>query len=167
MQQKFIFSAFSLALVFSAFTASAETHTVQVVSDYDNMRMVFDPQEVTIKKGDTVTWVNLADEDHNMVTYPDGYPKGAKGFTSPFLKKKDEKWSHTFAASGTYEYHCIPHIMMGMRGKVIVDKPSQKAEMNIPTAEERKTYRDQLLTFFDEDDFDIMPDYVSERLKKQ
>jgi plastocyanin len=94
-----------LGLCQTAYADGPKTHIVKVVSDYVNLRMSFKPKTLLIQPGDTVTWVNEAAEDHNIVSYPDGFPKGAKPFSGPFLKKSGEKWSHTFTAKGTYEYH--------------------------------------------------------------
>ena len=157
------------ALLMGAFmtsTVQAAEHVVKIVSDYDNMRMVFEPQNIKIQPGDTVVWVNEADESHNMMTYPDGYPKGGKAFKSPFLDKAGQTWSQTFEKEGVFEYHCIPHVMMGMRGKVIVGDDAIMKDSNIPTPEERAEYRNEMLEFFDEDDFEYMPDYVAELLIK-
>ena len=57
---------------------SAKEHIIRVISDYENMRMEFSPKNLKIELGDTVTWVNEVDRSHNMMTYPDGYPMGAK-----------------------------------------------------------------------------------------
>lgn len=162
------FSSSFLFLVSVATTiggAQAKEHTVKVITDYDNMRMYFDPLNITIQKGDTVTWINQADEDHNIITFPDGFPIKGKGFESPYLTKKDEKWSHTFDAVGTYNYHCIPHLFMGMRGNVIVDQASSPEDHHTPSKEEVYTYREKLLKFFDKTEFEHAPDYV--RAKKK
>ncbi len=63
-------------------------HIVQIVSDYDNLRMYFKPKLLIIKPGDKVTWVNQVAEDHNIVSYPDGFPKGGQKLESPYLKKR-------------------------------------------------------------------------------
>ena len=151
-------------LMISVNSAQAEEHIVKVISDYDKMRMVFEPQNLQVAVGDTVTWVNEADEDHNMLTYPDGYPLGSKAFSSPYLEKAGDKWSYTFEDEGIFEYHCLPHIMMGMRGKILVGDISKNLAMNIPNYEEAKAYRDAMLDFFDEEDFEHMPDYVAANL---
>lgn len=132
---------------------AAEQHVVQIISDYDNLRMYFSPKTVTIKPGDTVVWVNQAEEEHNIASYPDGYPKGAKPINSHYLKKKGEKWSYTFKAQGTYEYHCVPHLPMGMRGKVIVGRASADSEFHVPSAAELATYRKRLEEFYDNEEF--------------
>lgn len=85
------------------------------------------PRKLTIKSGDTVTWVNMEDDTHNVMA--ESIPKTADAFTSPMLEKKDGKWSHTFKQSGTYRYHCHPHHANGMAGTIIVDNPSKADEV--------------------------------------
>ncbi len=137
--------------------AGAETepkeHIVEIISDYDNLRMYFKPKLITIAPGDKVTWVNREAEDHNIVSYPDGFPKGASPVESPYLKEKGEKWSYTFKVVGTYDYHCIPHLLMGMHGRVIVSRPSTVEEFHEPTQSEMLAYNKKLRAFFDEEEF--------------
>jgi len=134
-----------------------KNHVVEVVSDYDNLRMAFRPKRLTVQPGDTVTWVNLAAEEHNVFSYPDGYPKGSKPMLSPYMQRKDEKWSHTFTAKGTYEYHCIPHLPMGMHGEVVVGRSSETAEFHEPNATQMKQYAAKLREYFDDEDFKYKP----------
>jgi plastocyanin len=144
----------------------AKTHIVNVISDYKNVRMYFEPKTLTIQKGDTVKWINESDEKHNMMSYPDGIPEGAKHFESPYLNKKGESWSYTFTHVGTFEYHCLPHTLMGMRGSIIVERHSKLEEMHKPTAEELQTYRAMMLKIFDPEEYEYMPNYVREKLDK-
>jgi plastocyanin len=133
--------------------AVAAEHIVRVVSDYDNLRMYFKPKLLTIASGDTVTWVNEAKEFHNMLTFPDGYPKGAKAFVSDDLTKKNQIWSRVFTTQGTYEYHCLPHLPMGMHGTIIIGAPSKEGEFHEPSKQEVAVYRNRLLDYFDEDEY--------------
>jgi len=113
-------------------TAKAEEYTVKMVSDWDNGKYYFEPKELTIKSGDTVTWLNVTEDMHNAVS--DSVPKGAENFESPMLEEVDQKWSYTFnKGSGTYSYHCHPHAAMGMRGSIIVDHPSKPYEIEKST----------------------------------
>lgn len=145
--------AVAMPLAATSCEASAEEHIVRVVSDYKNLRMYFQPKSITIEPGDTVTWHNEVKEDHNVLTFPDGYPQGADGFKSPDLKERGQRWSHTFTVIGTYEYHCLPHLPMGMRGVVIVGRPSRADEFHRPSRDEVAAYRDRLLEYFDEDEY--------------
>jgi amicyanin len=76
--------------------------------------LTFTPEEVTIRAGGTVTWVNCE-------------PAGAEAHTST---ADEEEWSsptltsgdgfsHTFPQAGTYAYHCEPHPFM--TGTVVVE----------------------------------------------
>jgi plastocyanin len=68
----------------------------------------FSPKELSINKGDTVTWTNEDSAVHNVV--------------GGILKSKDlakgESFSYTFADVGTYDYICTYH--PSMKGKIIV-----------------------------------------------
>ncbi len=132
-------------------------HVVQIISDYNNLRMYFKPKLIIVQPGDTVTWVNQEAEDHNIFSYPDGFPKGAKPLQSHYLKKKNEKWSHTFKTKGTFEYHCIPHLPMGMHGTVIVGRHSAADEFHEPTAVEMLAYQKRLREFYDDEEFKYKP----------
>ena len=145
------------AVALTGTAVSGAEHVVRIVSDYDNLRMAFVPKLVVIKSGDTVTWVNELNEEHNVVSYPDGFPKGEKPFASQMMQKNNEKWSYMFRTKGTYEYHCIPHLPMGMHGQVIVERPSKVAEFHNPSRAEINTYRDRLEKYFDEDEFKYRP----------
>ena len=92
------------ALVLLSAAAQAE----EVVVHIDNF--TFDPVEITVKPGTTVTWENRDDIPHLVVE------DGAK-FRSPALDT-GEKFSFVFQNAGETEYFCglHPH----MKGKVIV-----------------------------------------------
>ncbi len=163
--------SFAILLLLTLFGSQAcvngpREHIVRVITDYDNLRLYFSPKLIVIAPGDTITWVNETKEDHNIVAYPDGYPKRGKGFASPILKKKGEKWSQTFSAEGTYEYHCIPHLLLGMHGSVVVGRPSTTQEFHEPDAEEVAMYRRRLFEFFSEEDIVEFPKAMSQRLEK-
>lgn len=157
MQKPTLLAAAALAVLLQCSVATlpalAAEHTVRVISDYKNLRMYFKPKRLTIAPGDTVTWVNEVKEAHNVLSFPDGFPDGAEGFISPDLTEAGQTWSHTFTAIGSYEYHCLPHLPMGMRGVVIVGRPSTDDEFHRPSKEEVAAYRDRLLEYFDEDEY--------------
>jgi len=71
----------------------------------------FEPATLTISPGATVTWVNQDDVPHNIVS------SEGKTLKSPVLDT-DQKFSYTFAKTGTYAYYCGIHPRM--TGKVIV-----------------------------------------------
>jgi plastocyanin len=69
--------------------AQAATKTVSIYSS-------FSPKSVTIVQGDTVTWVNRDNANHQVLA-----DKGQ--FVSPILRPK-QTFSFTFQAAGTYNY---------------------------------------------------------------
>jgi amicyanin len=72
----------------------------------------FQPNELTISVGETVTWTNKDSATHT-ITSDSGNEVGSQGFS------KGEVYSHTFTEKGTYEYHCSFH--SSMKGKIIVE----------------------------------------------
>ena len=61
----------------------------------------FEPAQLTVKVGTTITWVNEDDIPHTVVAT-------GKAFRSKALDT-DDKFSFTFAAPGSYEYFCSLH----------------------------------------------------------
>ncbi len=70
----------------------------------------FTPQSLTIRAGTTVTWTNMDDVPHTVVST-------AKSFRSGVLDS-DDRFSYTFKSPGTYDYYCSVH--PHMTAKVIV-----------------------------------------------
>lgn len=68
----------------------------------------FQPAEITIQKGNSVTWVNRDSVAHTVT---------GKDFDSGRLNT-DQTFQKTFNETGTFEYYCKPHPYM--IGKVIV-----------------------------------------------
>lgn len=116
----------SAALLAIASEANAAEYTIKMVSHADKAAYAFEPNKLTIKSGDTVTWINAQDDTHNVMS--ESTPKGAKPFESPMLEKQGQSWSYVFTQSGTYSFHCHPHADAGMRGEIIVDTPSPSGE---------------------------------------
>lgn len=75
-------------------------------------RNLFVPDSLSIKVGETVTWVNMESYGHDVKS-DDGT------FVSPKLAT-GEKFSHTFTKAGTYTYICAIHPFM--HGTIIVTK---------------------------------------------
>lgn len=108
--------------------ASAKEYIVKMVSDPGAVRAhYFDPSKLNIQVGDTVTFVNVQNKGHDVMF--DMVPKKAELAMSPMMKKKGQKWSYTFKVPGSYRFHCHPHEKHGMKGSIIVGKPSKKSEV--------------------------------------
>lgn len=81
---------------------SSQDRAEEVKVTIDNFS--FAPQDVTVKAGTTVTWVNQDDVPHTVVS-------NDKKFKSKALDT-DDKFSFTFNDPGTYEYYCSVHPKM-------------------------------------------------------
>lgn len=105
--------------------AAAGTHTVDMTADN-----VYDPDELTIRVGDTVTWRVVGAMPHSATADPAkaadpeehvALPDGADPWDSGILTEGQE-FSHTFSVAGDYTYFCIPHESLGMVGKITVEE---------------------------------------------
>jgi plastocyanin len=74
------------------------------------MNFAFDPSEITVTQGSTVTWTNEDSMAHTVTS--DG-----GNFESPSIAR-GQSFSHTFNSAGTFSYQCSLH--PSMTGKVTV-----------------------------------------------
>src|SRR5687767_4422294 len=77
----------------------------------------FDPADITINVGDTVTWTNVFATRHDSVSSDGLWASPLLGFRGTF--------SFTFNNPGTFGYFCTPHIDVGMFGTVRVSGGTQ------------------------------------------
>jgi plastocyanin len=89
--------ALAAAMLLPATTARADDAEIHI----DNF--VFQPAELKIKVGTTVTWINRDDIPHAIVS--------AGKFRSKALDT-DDKFSFTFTNAGDYKYFCSLHPQM-------------------------------------------------------
>jgi plastocyanin len=99
--------------------------------------VAFEPQELSVSQGDTVTWRHAAGEPHSVTALESGIPESATywasgGFGSEAAAREGwengrgavqsgEAYVHTFETAGEHEYVCIPHEAAGMVGTVVVE----------------------------------------------
>ena len=78
--------------------------------------LVFEPCEVTVKVGETVTFVNNELPPHNMMVadHPE-YSHSELAFAS------GESFDVTFDKAGDYKFQCDPHAGAGMVGVIHVE----------------------------------------------
>ena len=72
------------------------------------------PATLTIKAGETVTWVNKDDHDH---TVDSEAPADKEGFDSGNMSSGDT-FKHTFPKAGKFKYSCSYHPRM--KGTIVV-----------------------------------------------
>jgi plastocyanin len=93
-----------LAAVLVFFTGIASADTVQVlIKDFK-----FQPPEITIKQGDTITWTHPGPASHT-VKFADSESE---------ILKNGASYSKTFNMPGTFPYECGIHPYM--KGTVVV-----------------------------------------------
>jgi plastocyanin len=74
----------------------------------------FEPQELSVPVGTTVTWTNGDFTQHTVTADDRSYDSGLLAMGATF--------SHTYPAPGTYGYFCIPHGApgSGQFGRIVV-----------------------------------------------
>ena len=107
------------------------TPAAQIIVTMTN-ELRFDPEELTISVGDTVTWLNASNMPHTATcdpgqnpvakSHPDyvELPDGTLPWGSALLQP-NESFTYTFTTPGEYRYFCIPHVLSGMRGRIHVE----------------------------------------------
>ena len=75
----------------------------------------FRPANLTIKAGETVTWINDDEHPHTVTSGPWGRPDGR--FDTGIMQP-GERFKFTFAEPGVYPYYCAIH--PGMEGTITV-----------------------------------------------
>jgi plastocyanin len=73
----------------------------------------FSPQTLTVKSGETITWINHDEEPHTVVSV-------GKKFQKSSALDTDQEFTITAGAPGTYEYFCSVHPKM--TGTIVVEK---------------------------------------------
>merc|ERR1719359_1208662 len=89
----------------------------------DSGGLVFVPDKVTIKAGESVTFTNNAGFPHNIVFDEDNVPDGVSAESlsrEDYLNAPGETYEVKFDKAGTYGYYCEPHRGAGMQGKIVV-----------------------------------------------
>ena len=73
----------------------------------------FNPQILTVKAGEKVTWINRDEEPHTIVSVE-------KQFKKSTALDTDQEFTITAGAPGTYTYFCSVHPKM--TGTIVVEK---------------------------------------------
>ena len=78
--------------------------------DVEIIGVWFEPSEIVINKGDTVTWQNMDDDKEYLLN--------SDGFNSPVIRGQ-QVFSYKFTETGVYEYQDVKHA--NLEGKIIVN----------------------------------------------
>ena len=101
-------------LAFCVFWGS-KAYAVEIQMGY-NGNLVFEPAEVTVSAGDTVTFVNNALPPHNIIV------EGREDLSREALMfSPGETQEIVFADKGDFNFKCAPHEGAGMKGVIHVE----------------------------------------------
>jgi len=73
----------------------------------------FDPQVLSVRSGEKITWINRDEEPHTVVSVEKQFKKSSALDT-------DQEFTITAGAPGTYTYYCSVHPRM--TGTIVVKK---------------------------------------------
>ena len=104
-----------LPSLFLSFTLAAQAYAADIQMGAGG-NLVFEPNEVTINVGETVTFTNGDLPPHNIMS------AGHEELSHPDLAfMSGEQFPVTFTEPGDYEFQCDPHAGAGMKGVIHVE----------------------------------------------
>ena len=108
-------------------------HEVKMVMEGTTAR--FEPAALTVRPGDRVRFVTVSGGPHNVAFDADRINDAAEGplgagmpgekmgpLAGPLVIQSGQSWTMSFAGvpAGRYEYFCMPHAGMDMKGVITV-----------------------------------------------
>ena len=103
-----------LTSLFLSMILAAKAYAVDIQMGYDG-NLVFEPSEVTVSAGDTVTFVNNALPPHNIIV--DGRADLSR---ESLMFSPGETQEIVFSDTGDFNFKCAPHEGAGMKGVIHV-----------------------------------------------
>jgi plastocyanin len=116
----------------TAAPATGATHEVKMIGDASGYK--FEPANITVKAGDAIKFINVSGGPHNVAfqnvtdaaakAQLDANMPGAKlgELSGPMIMAPNEAYTISFAnvPAGKYDYNCMPHVAMNMKGVITV-----------------------------------------------
>ena len=103
-----------LTALFLSFSLAQQAYAAEIQMGY-NGNLVFEPNEVTVDAGETVTFVNNALPPHNIIV--DGRADLSR---ESLMFSTGETQEIVFADKGDFNFKCAPHEGAGMKGVIHV-----------------------------------------------
>jgi len=100
--------------LFLSMTLAAQAYAAEIQMGYEG-NLVFEPNEVTVNAGETVTFVNNALPPHNIIV--DGRADLSR---ESLMFSPGETQEIVFADAGDFNFKCAPHEGAGMKGVIHV-----------------------------------------------
>lgn len=116
MKAILLFILFALKVWLVAFAGETSHDAAGIASGNNKIEIkdfMFNPATITVKSGQTVTWINRDEEPHTIVSVEKQFKKSAALDTN-------EEFTITTGAPGTYIYFCSVHPKM--TGTIVVEK---------------------------------------------
>ena len=103
-----------LTSLFLSFSLASTAYAVDIQMGYEG-NLVFEPNEVTVNAGETVTFINNALPPHNIIV--DGRADLSR---ESLMFSPGETQEIVFADTGDFNFKCAPHEGAGMKGVIHV-----------------------------------------------
>ena len=100
--------------LFLSFTLAASAWAAEIQMGYEG-NLVFEPNEITVNAGETVTFINNALPPHNIIV--DGRADLSR---ESLMFSPGETQEIVFADTGDFNFKCAPHEGAGMKGVIHV-----------------------------------------------
>ena len=100
--------------LFLSMTLAASAYAAEITMGSGG-NLVFEPNEISIAAGESVTIVNGDLPPHNMIV--DGHPELSHG---DLAFAAGDSFEVTFPDAGDFEFQCDPHAGAGMKGVIHV-----------------------------------------------
>ena len=117
---KILISKIAIAALLSGFSLSASAGEMKDTSangvsqnKIEIKDFAFNPQTITVKSGEKITWINRDEEPHTVVSVQKQFKKSSALDT-------DQEFTITAGTPGTYTYYCSVHPKM--TGTIVVQK---------------------------------------------
>ena len=104
-----------LTSLFLSFTLASTAYAADTIQMGANGNLIFEPNELTVSAGDTVTFINNELPPHNVM-FAD-YEELSHG---DLMFSAGESFDVTFEKAGDYAFQCDPHAGAGMKGVIHV-----------------------------------------------
>ena len=111
------------------------THIIKMLNSGPSGTMVFEPANLKISPGESVTFVPT-DGGHNSASIPGLIPEGVE----PWEGGMSKELKITFEKEGVYVYQCTPHVMMAMVGVITVGSPTNLEQIINKSKDLRKGF---------------------------
>ena len=103
-----------LTSLFLSFSLASTAYAADIQMGYEG-NLVFEPNEVTVNAGETVTFINNALPPHNIIV--DGRVDLSR---ESLMFSPGETQEIVFADTGDFNFKCAPHEGAGMKGVIHV-----------------------------------------------